>query len=147
MTRWLLGCLLMHELGAQLIPWAWWVPDFTLVGLILAVGQSPDRWWLFSGLAGLTTYAWAVRVPGPILISFLALGWVAHLVAKQWDATDPRVQYLVVGIASALMAIEALWLEDLWSPPLVGLAGARVLLTCLMVPLARQLLFKTGTVR
>ena len=39
--RLLAACWLTHALLAQAIPSPWWVPDVTLVGLVLSVTRSP----------------------------------------------------------------------------------------------------------
>ena len=136
----LLTCLLAHVAIAELIPLSWWVPDLTLVGLIVAAGQRPERWLMFSVLAGLATMVWAVRFPGLVFAGYLALGWAVQASAKQWDATDPRIQNLLVGIASTLLTFGTLWLHDRWSFLLVGLASARVVMTCGALPLVRRVL-------
>jgi hypothetical protein len=131
----LAGCLVAHALIALVVPSSWWVPDLTLVGLVLTVGKAPSQWCLLSGMAGLFTVAWAVRSSGPILVGYLLLGWIVHVLARHWDATDLRVQCLMSGIASLVMTFGALWLSGLWSLPLLGLASAHVAMTGLSVPL------------
>jgi len=133
----LLGCLLAHALVAQLIPWPWWVPDITLVGLVLAVGRSPGQWLALSGLSGLWTVVWAVRFQGAVFIGYLALGWAVQALTRRWDATEVRVQAAMVAMASLFMTAGALWLDELWSWPLLGLAGAHVVMTCVTLPIAR----------
>ena len=134
----LLACLTAHLLLAGVVASPWWVPDLTLVGLILAVAKAKRRWIALSSLAGLVMMTWAVRFPAPILITFLALGWAVRGLSAQWDLADIRVQCLVVAVASSLLTFGALWLEDLWSLPLLGLAAAHVAMTVAAVPCVRH---------
>ena len=135
----LLGCLAAHIVIAGLLPSPWWVPDLTLVGLIVAIGRSSDRWAVCSGLTGLTTAIWAIRFPQLILAGSLFLGWIVHALAKQWDITDLRLQWLLVAVLSCVTTFGWLWLEDLWSLRLIGIGFVHVLMTSLSVPLIRRL--------
>ncbi len=135
----LLGCLLVHAVMVQLIPWPWWVPDLTLVGLVLAVVRSPRRWLVLSGIAGLWTVLWAVRFHVPLLVGYLAVGWTAQALGRRWDAADAKVQLVLLGWAAAFMTFGSLWLHDLWSLPLAGLASAHVAMTCAALPLVRRI--------
>ena len=133
----LLICLIGHAGLALLIPSPWLVPNLTLVGLVHAVGRAPQRWLVCSGLAGGFTVAWAIRFPGLLFAGVLALGWVVHELARRWDLSDARVQSLVVGSASLLASCGALWLDALWSLPLLGLACTHVAITGAAVPFVR----------
>ena len=135
---WLAGCLIAHAVLARAVPSPWWVPDLTLVGLLLAVAKAPSRWLLLSVVAGLFTMVWAVRFPKQVFLSYVALGWVVQMLGRQWDATDPRVQVGMVGLASALLTLGGLWLDELWSFPLLGLSMVRVAMTLLAVPCVRH---------
>ena len=135
----LLGCLLVHAVMVQLVPWPWWVPDVTLLGLIVAVGRSPGRWLVLSGIAGLWTVLWAVRFQAPLLAAYLAVGWTVQALGRRWDASDPAVQGVLVGWAASLMTVGALWLHDLWSVPVAALAGVHVGITCAALPLVRRM--------
>lgn len=135
--RGLLGCLVIHTLLAAIVPSPWWVPNLTLAGLVLAIGRSPRRWLTLSGVAGLWTAVWAVRLPGVLFLGYLGCGWLAQRVARRWDMTEVRVQSGLVGMASLLMTVGTLWLDGLWSFPLLGLAGAHVVVTCAAAPLLR----------
>ena len=136
----LVGCLVAHGLLADIVPSPWWVPDVTLVGLVLAIGRLPRHWLLFSATAGISMMAWAVRFPQPVFVGYLGFGGVVRLLARQVDANDLRVQCFTAGLASAALSLGALWLDGLWSFSLLGLASGRVLLTAMAVPLARRLL-------
>lgn len=136
--RVLIGCLLVHALLAEVIPWPWWVPNLTLVGLILAIGATPRRWLIYSLIAGMVSVVWVVRFPGPTLLGYLAVGWMIQALAKLWDASDARVQSLMVGLAALLFTGAALWLDMLWSLPLAGLLAIHVAITCATLPLARR---------
>ena len=129
--------LILH---AVLVPWSgpWWIPNFTLVGLILAVARSP-RWWLpLSGLAGLCMLIWSVRFPRTILLAYLMLGWLIRWLAGRWDVTDARVQSLLAMAACGLLTGGALWLEGFWSWSLLGAAAVQVILTGVTIHAVRR---------
>ena len=137
---WLAVCLIAHALLTSTFSSSWWVPDLTLVGLVLAVARTPSRWFLLSVVAGVFTMAWAIRFPNQVFLFYVALGWVVQLLGRQWDATDLRVQVGMVGLAGALLSLGALWLDELSSLPLLGLSMAHVATTVLAVPCVRHLL-------
>ena len=135
----LLVCVAAHALAAQLLPSPWWVPDLTLIGVVLSVGRAPERWLVLSGLAGFCTMLWAVRFPIQTAMGAVALGAGMRLLTQRWDVTDRRVASLVVGVASAASTLGTLWMEQVsWSTALLGLAGARVAVTSLSLPLMQQ---------
>jgi len=132
--------LAAHVLLANAFPSPWWVPDLSLVVLVIVVARVPDRWLSLSWLAGVFKMTWAVRFPGQILVSTLFVGWVVQALSRRLDTTDPRTEWLIVGLASLCLTLGALWVEELWTVPLMGLAVVHVSLTVLAVPLARQVL-------
>ena len=138
----LAGCLLAHALLARLAPSPWWVPNLTLVGLIVGLAREPRHWVALSGAAGLFTMMWAVRFPQPILLGYLLIGGGVRTLAQHWDLSDARVQALLIGLASAAMTASSLWLDHLWSLALVGLAGIHVAVTLLAAPVARRVMTK-----
>ena len=138
--RLLLSSLLVHVIATSVAPSPWWVPDLTLVGLILAITRRPVHWLMLSGVAGLWTASWAIRFPVPMLLGAVLLGWVVHLLVMQWDLTDLRVQSLIVGAASLLGTLGGLWLEARWSLALLVLVMAHALITGCAVPCIRSLL-------
>ena len=136
---WLVACLIAHAVLARAVSAPWWVPDLTLVGLVLAVARTPSRWVLLSVVAGLFMMGWAVRFPVQVFLSSVVIGWVVQAIGHQWDATDLRVQVGLVGLASGLLTMVGFWLEQLWSLPLLGLSIGRIALTVLLVPCVRHL--------
>ena len=134
----LLGCLMAHVALSMMITSPWWVPDLTLVGLLLAIFALPSEWVLYASVASLATMVWAVRFPVPIAMSYLVIGMVTQLLTRQWDTTDVRVQCVVVSAASTLMTAGLLWLETLVSLRLVGLVFVRVMMTGLSVLIVRR---------
>ena len=134
-----IGCLLAHLVLVGVVSSPWWVPDLTLVGLMLATVKTPHRWLAYSGIAGLVTLSWVVRDRWPLLLSYLALGGFLRVVRRHWDVTDVRVQCVVSGLAASVLTGGAMWLEDLWSIPLLGLATVHVVMTVLAVLPARFL--------
>lgn len=141
----LLGsAILAHLVIARWVASPWWAPDLTLIGLTLAIGRAPERWWSFAILAGLITMPWAVRFPSQIFAGYLACGWLVRVMGNRWDLTDRRVQWAAVCLATGLMRLWGCWLENLWSPPVLGLACLQTTVTGLSVPgirwaLARRL--------
>ena len=135
----LLGCATAHLALAAVSPSPWWVPDLTLAGLVLSVARAPTRWLALSGWAGFLTVGWAVRFPGQIFTGYLLIGWASQMVARQWDATDLRIECVLVAAGSLVLMLGMLWLADLWSPGLVVLSGFRAALTCGIVPLVHHL--------
>lgn len=127
-----------HALLASVIPSPWWVPNLTLVTLVLLVARAPGRWLILSWLAGIFMMVWAVRFPGPVFTGYLLVGWAVQALSKHWDTTDPRAERLMVGLASLCLTVGVLWLESLWSVALVGLAVVQAGLTVLAVPLTRR---------
>lgn len=125
----LLVCLLLHVALSTIISSPWWVPDLTLVGLMLAIFASPRAWLWYAAVAGLATMVWAVRFPLPIVMSYLIVGMIAQLLTRQWDATDVRVQSLVVSAGSLLMTAGLLWLDNRISFRLAGLVMIHVVMT------------------
>jgi hypothetical protein len=97
------------------------------------VGRSPSQWLIFSGTAGLFTLVWTTRFPLPVLVTYLLIGWVVQALARHWDATDVRIQCLQAGISSLVMTFGALWLDDLWSVSLLGLASVHVAMTIFVI--------------
>ena len=136
---WLLGGIIAHVLLAGAIASPWVVPNVTLVGLIISIARTPARWFALSVTAGVVLMAWAVRFPVQIFVCCLALGGTMRTLGRHWDATDLRVQTVMVGFASLALTAGALWLDDLGSLPLLGLAVAHIAVTILAVPCARYL--------
>ena len=132
------GCVIAHLALAMISPSPWWVPDLTLVGLILAVGRAPARWLAFSVLAGLITAVWAVRFPGQLVAGYLLIGWVSQLLSRHWDAADLRIECLSAAAGSLFLMVGMLWLEDLWLLRLLLLTVLRAAVTCGAVPLVHR---------
>ena len=138
------GCLAAHAVAAGMLASPWWVPDLTLIGLVLVVVRMPHRWVIPSVVAGLSTAAWAIRSSSPIFIAYLLVGWVVQRVARQWDATDFRVQWLLVGIVATGLTFGLIWLDDVWSWSIIGLGLVRVAITMVSVPMVRFLMARVG---
>lgn len=125
----LAACCAAHAGLALVSPDSWLVPNLTVVGLVLSVTEAPEQWLSYSAMAGLCSLVWAVRFPIAVGGGYLAVGWLIHWVAGQWDAADPRVQGGLVGVSGAFLTAGSLWLHDLWSLPVSGLALAQLALT------------------
>ena len=137
--RVLIGCVVVHAVLASVVPSPWWLPDVTLIGLVLAVGETPGQWPVLSGVAGLFTILWTARFPGHVFLSYLICGWAIGALAHRWDADDIRVQSCLVMATSTAVTLGLVWFDHLWSLPVAGLAGARVAVTGCCVPLVRCL--------
>ena len=132
-------CLVMQALIAQVAPSPWWVPDLTLIGVLVAVVRAPGKWLSVAVVGGLWIMTWTIRFRWPICLGYVALGGVVRLLAAQWDLNDGRILYPLTGISSLLLTLSLLWLDELWSVRLVGLALLRVALTVLALPLVQGL--------
>ena len=128
-------CLIAQALIAQAAPSPWWVPDLTLIGVLLAVVRAPREWLMVSAVAGLWIMIWAIRFTWPLTLGYVALGGVVRLLAVQWDLSDRRIRYPLAGISSLLLTLDLLWFDELWSVRLLGLALLRVALTVLALPI------------
>ncbi len=137
-----IGCLVAHVIAAGVLASPWMVPDLTLIGLVLVVMRAPHRWLLPSVAAGLSAVVWAIRSSSPIFVSYVLIGWLSQRIATQWDVADLRVQWLFVGVASTAVTFGLIWLDDLWSWPVIGLGLMRTAFTMLSVPLVRALMAK-----
>ena len=135
----LLICAAAHMALVLISPSPWWVPDLTLVGLVLSVARSPSRWPALSGAAGLLTMAWAVRSFTPMFVGYLLIGWVIRMAGHRWDATDLRIESWLAGGGSLLLTLGGFWLDDQWSPALLFLMVLRMALTCGAVVLVHHL--------
>lgn len=135
----LIGCLASHQLLAHVIPSPWWLPDLTLIGLVLSVGKAPRQWPALSVAAGCFTILWMARFPGHVFLGYLMCGWAVGALARRWDTADARIQWCLVLAAGAAMTLGLIWLDNLWSLPVLGLALARVVVTGCCAPIVRHL--------
>ncbi len=133
-------CLLAQACLARAMASPWWVPDLTVIGLLLAVTRAPHRWLPLSLVAGAATILWTDRFASAILLGSVGFGWVLQALATRWDMNEWRAQSALAALVSLLMALGALWLDNTWSLVLAGLLVARMLLTALAVPVARRVL-------
>ena len=135
----LLLSMASHLVATQLLP-PWWVPDLTLIGLVVVIIRTPRRWLTYSALAGLFTMCWVARDPVPIGLAYGVVGWVTQLLMQEWDLGDPRLACGVVAAACAAMTLGLLWLEDLWSAVMIGWFMIRVTVTIGSALLAHRVL-------
>ncbi len=130
-------CVAAHVVLVQIVGSPWWVPNLTLVGLVLSVAAFPSRWFWLSAIAGWVMMLWTIRYSGLVMATFLVVGWVVRVLARHWDVTNVHVQRWVVGGASVVIAGGALWSEQLWSLWLLGALCVHVVLTIAAVSLLR----------
>ncbi len=130
----LITAMLVHGVLASLLPMPWLVPDLTLLGVVIATARAPHRWLIYAGFAGCVMMCWAVRVPGPILLSYVVVGGAIRVTATQWDIADRAVQRVLVGTATLGLSLAWLWVDNVWSFSLVAWAFGRALMTSVLVP-------------
>jgi hypothetical protein len=132
-----LFCVVAHVVMDGVIPSSWWVPDLTLVGLVVATARAPARWLLWSGLAGLVVSVWAARFAAAVFGGYLILGWGLRALAKRWDTTDLRLECLLVAGGVFVLTAGLAWLDGAWSPLLFGLVMGRAAMTTLTLLVMR----------
>lgn len=135
----LAACWFAHVVISALMSSPWWVPNVTLVGWVMAIGRAPNSWGLCSLMAAMAALLWLIRWTHPIVIGYLALGWMLSLLARRWDLTDERVFILIVAATSTAATLGLLWLEELRSWPVLGLALAQILVTTMSAVVIRRL--------
>jgi hypothetical protein len=135
----LLACLAAHAGLALAVPSPWWVPDLTVIGLVLSVRRHAGRWLLLSAISGWFAMAWAIRWSAPVFLGVLLAGAGVRAAGRHWDASDLRVELFLAGAACLLLDAGAFWLGWTWSVRLAGLALARTAVTCAALPLVRSL--------
>ena len=136
--RLLAACLIIHALLAQVAPSPWWVPDFTLIGLVLTISKTPHRWPVCTAAAALWVQIWTVRFAVPIGIGYVAVGFGVQQLARYWDLQDERLRALLVITSSALLLGEALWLDQQpWTCQLFSLMSLRIAVTAASLLLVR----------
>lgn len=145
----LAGFLLAHAVLAQAPVSPWWVPNLTLVGMVLAIGRHPERWAVWAGVASGWAMVWAVRMPWVVGLSYLGCGWGVHGLCQSWETSDVRMQSLAVGLSSLVMTVALLWVDRLWSLPVAGMAVVHVGMTAATVwlwtlGLQRRRMMRTG---
>lgn len=123
------ACLAAHVIAAQVIPSPWWVPNLTLMGLVLASGRSPRHAGWFGACAGLAAMLWAARAIWLVLLGSLLAGLAIHRLGVHWNLNEPRVQVSLTGLLMAVLMAVTLWLDQAWSVPVVGLAVVQVMVT------------------
>jgi hypothetical protein len=117
----------------------WWVPDVTLVAVMLVIASAPDGWWLPSAIAGLLTMGWMIQAPALPLVWYLALGLGVSLGSGFWDLGDRRIQLVAIGIAEGVWLSLHVWFQDVAVLPLAGWLLLHVGITLLSVPMMRRL--------
>jgi hypothetical protein len=132
------GCLVGHIVAADLLP-PWWVPNLTVIGLVLVVSSSPRRWLLPAALAGLWMAVWDVRHPVLPVASYLVVGWLLQWLARSWNLADRRLQGFMVAAVALLVICGSVWAERLASVAVVGLMAVHVAMTYAAFLLVRQL--------
>lgn len=136
----LAGGIGLHWMLADLLVSSWWVPDLTLLAVILVVIASPTRWWLAASLAGLATMCRMAHCPAAALLWYGGLGLALRMCAAVWNLADQRILGSVVGLAEALWVGLLLWVQDGWHLAVLPPAAVHVALTVLLVRPGQRLL-------
>src|SRR3989338_3153440 len=123
----------LHLIAALFIPSPWFVPNFSVVGLVLAVSHKPSSWFAFALLCGLLSALWVIRSPVPVMMSYVAIGWVVQMLGSQVDVRRLDFQYLMVGISTLIVTLSGLWLSGIYSFPLLALIILNVIISSLSV--------------
>ena len=134
-----ISCHLLHLIGAGISPSPWWVPNATLIGLVIAVTAKPRRWLENSLLAGLLMTVWAIRTGWLFLPEYLLIGWIVRLTTIEWDVMDLRVQGSLLSAMACVLTLLHIWFENQWSSASVGLGLLHVASTLICLPLLRRL--------
>ena len=121
----LLFAWVCHVILVQLVAVPWWIPDLTLVGMILGIGRAPARWWLMASVAGGLTILWAVRMPVVIFGGYFVLGGLMRLASAQWNVTDTRVQMVAATGAALLLGLVYCGLDGVCSWQVLGWVALR----------------------
>jgi len=122
-------CVIAHVFVSNLISLPWLVPDLTLVGLVLVVGRNPRNWMPVSVVTGLIMSVFVVRGLPIVMVSYIALGLCINVASRQWNITDERLECGIVALASLLLGLGWVWLDDVWLPMVVGFSVIRAGLT------------------
>ena len=140
--RLLLVSVLLHLVIATGIGLSWWVPDLTLVGLILAITTTPRQWLIVSAFAGFAMTVWATRYLVATFTVYIVVGWLLCQFERRWDASSINVQCVLALIASLIVTLNWLWLDGLWNLYIIAHALVRAVLTALCLPLVRWWLLR-----
>ena len=108
-------------------PWA--TPDFVVLGMVLSLARSPQRWLFIAAAVAGMMLLWAIRFSALLAVGTLGLGALLAWAAGRWDFSDRRVLLIAVGSAALSMNGLMIWSEDLWTWMTVLLLGTRVFLT------------------
>ena len=123
---------------ASFAPSPWWVPDLTLLALLVAVADAPPRWLLYGALAGWLSGVWMAQDAWVVVAAHIVLAAVIRIGTQMWDLTDRRIQRLCVGTLSLALWSSLAWLQDAWSLPMAGGLLLRSGLTVLALPLVAR---------
>ena len=135
----LAGWCALHVAAVQLVGSPWWVPNFTLIGLVRGVVAAPSRWLWIAAVCGALLSLWVVRWPGALLLGCVAGGGLLRAAAAQWNLQDRRVELATAAILSAGWVVSLLIMDHLWSLPIAGLAAWHVAATCAGLAASRRL--------
>jgi len=116
---------------SQIISDIWWVPNLTLVGLVVGFSRNPARWLSLSSLCGILAMAWAIRSAAWVLLSYWMVGLVLRQVSFRWYVSDLRNQLLFCGIGAVWCAAGLIVADGLVSSQTMFLLLAHVLSTVL----------------
>lgn len=132
------GCVFVHGLLANFASSGFWVPQLTLVGLVISILRYPKGWLLLSLLTALVANTWTIRLAYAVCMMVLALGFSVQWIIRRWDVNEMMLQILLVVLAVVLFDLGMVWLEDSWSWAQLGSVLLNTIVTALAaVPLLR----------
>lgn len=124
------GLLLQYAFGS-VGPVFWFVPDFMVLAMVLAIARCPGRWPVYVSVVSAFLMFWALRNPALIAIAWLAAGAATAWVASQWNLHGLRPLIAVCAGNCIFIYGLLIWSENLWSWPIVLFLSGRVALTLL----------------
>ena len=117
----------------------WLVPDLTLVIIVVTMIRCPGYSLSPALYGGLLVMLFTIHHSVAVGLAYVGAGVLTKLLATQWNVASPFLQQAMVGVAETGLVMVALFLNRAASLTLLGLAGAKVLITVACVPLLRRL--------
>lgn len=120
MAIWL-GCVILHLILAPLAQSPWWVPQLTLLGMLIGILKRPKAWFLLSLLTAWVMNFWTIRLGYSLCFMLLAIGFIEQWILSRWELNDAPPRLLLFTAAVVLADLGMIWLEDSWSWTQLGL--------------------------
>ncbi|MBI3319970.1 MAG: hypothetical protein HYZ89_05235 [Candidatus Omnitrophica bacterium] len=131
--------VLSHLAIGRWIASPWWVPDLTLLSIVVTMARYPGQAFLPALYGGLLMMLFTVHHAVAVGLSYVGAGVLTKLLATQGDLATPFLQQVIVGVAEIGLLAVALFLNRTASLELLELSGAKVLVTVACIPFMRRL--------